>query len=168
MAYTKEERKEYSKKWRERNPEKVKAWSLEAITKYRVRRLAAVRAWYHRHKDAINAKRRADRIPKEWAKKMKAYAQANPEKMQGYRRKHNYGMTAEQFNSMIVSQNNSCGICFEIFSQTPHVDHCHSSGKVRGLLCRKCNTGIGYFKENVDIFESARNYILKHNKDKEK
>lgn len=55
----------------------------------------------------------------------------------------------------------ACGICKETFSekQPPHVDHCHISGKVRGLLCGNCNRGLGIFRDSLGILENAKEYL---------
>ncbi len=45
--------------------------------------------------------------------------------------------------------------------QTPHIDHDHSTGKVRGLLCSCCNTGIGMFKDNPDVLDRAAFYLVR-------
>jgi len=82
-----------------------------------------------------------------------------------------YGLTLEDYNKMMIIQNNKCGICgreeevLYIKTQKPKslsVDHCHQSGKARGLLCSKCNTGIGMFKENVENMENAIKYLEDH------
>lgn len=72
-----------------------------------------------------------------------------------------YGITIDQHDCMLREQNNKCAICFEVFLKIPHVDHNHISGELRGLLCSKCNTGIGYFKEDKNILISAINYLKK-------
>ena len=72
-----------------------------------------------------------------------------------------YGLTPEQFYEMHKKQNGKCAIC----NQEPktkrglHVDHCHTSNRVRGLLCHGCNTGIGAMKENVSIMRNAISYL---------
>jgi hypothetical protein len=93
----------------------------------------------------------------------------NPERVQeiGYktRLKKNFGMTLEDYNEILESQNGKCLICessgrggrskrFQLF-----VDHCHKTGKVRGLLCMKCNSAIGYFDEDIARMKSAISYL---------
>jgi len=76
-------------------------------------------------------------------------------------RRREYGLTEEQYNSMILSQNNMCAICNKPSDKTLHIDHDHKTNKVRGLLCSNCNTGIGLFKENVESFANAIKYLTK-------
>lgn len=93
----------------------------------------------------------------------------NPEKVQeiGYRArlKKSFGMTLEEYNEIFESQNGKCLICestgrggrskrYQLF-----VDHCHKTGKVRGLLCMKCNSAIGYFDEDIARMKSAISYL---------
>jgi Recombination endonuclease VII. len=72
--------------------------------------------------------------------------------------KHN--LSAAEYEHMLVSQNNQCAICGKFFkSTTPHIDHDHETGLVRGLLCSKCNTGLGMFKDNPRFLASAIVYL---------
>ena len=66
---------------------------------------------------------------------------------------------------MFIEQDCKCGICCKTITKTKdrHIDHCHSTGKVRGILCSKCNTAIGLLKEDTGIMFNAISYILKHN-----
>lgn len=77
-----------------------------------------------------------------------------------------YGITLAQKIEMLKSQNNKCDICsIELKSiRSAHVDHCHNTKKVRGILCTKCNPGIGYFQDNLDLLKSAMKYLKKWNK----
>jgi hypothetical protein len=68
-----------------------------------------------------------------------------------------YGLSIQQRDQMEINQRGRCAICFEV--KTLYVDHCHSSNKVRGLLCHTCNAGLGMFKDNVDFLKSAINYL---------
>ena len=81
--------------------------------------------------------------------------------------KRHYNMTLEDYDEMLQEQEGRCKICgtTETFSNSVHfhVDHCHSSGEVRGLLCGPCNQGLGQFKDNISSLESAIKY-LKENK----
>lgn len=69
-----------------------------------------------------------------------------------------YGLTKTQFDIMIAEQKSSCKICSTPLDN-PQVDHCHTTGKVRGLLCRNCNTSLGLLKENTDTLRSMITYI---------
>jgi hypothetical protein len=72
-----------------------------------------------------------------------------------------YGITVEYFNLLLEQQNNLCAICFKQPKKL-HIDHCHKSGKVRALLCSKCNTSLGLLNEDVQIFNNAIQYLEKH------
>jgi len=50
-----------------------------------------------------------------------------------------------------------------VFKNLLYVDHCHSSGKVRGLLCHHCNTALGKFQDSVEVLSSAIDYLRKNN-----
>lgn len=58
-----------------------------------------------------------------------------------------YGITVETYFEMYANQLGACKICGRVEEQL-NVDHCHVTGKVRGLLCTRCNHGIGHFKDN--------------------
>ena len=70
-----------------------------------------------------------------------------------------YGMTLEQYQDLLAAQANRCAICNRLFKKTPLIDHCHKTGKVRGLLCRACNTGIGSFRDDPTLTEAATRYL---------
>jgi len=83
-------------------------------------------------------------------------------KAQGYKLKSKYGITPEEYNSMFDNQGGKCAICKQVSAETLHVDHCHATGKVRGLLCMKCNTAIGKFNDDLTLIQSARDYVQLH------
>jgi hypothetical protein len=70
-----------------------------------------------------------------------------------------YGLTVGAFEDMLSAQHNQCAICYDWLETTPHVDHHHGTGRVRGLLCRRCNIGIGHFREDERILSSALAYV---------
>lgn len=77
-------------------------------------------------------------------------------------RKYLYGLTEEKFNKMFEVQNGCCAICGKHqsdFKRALSVDHCHESGSVRGLLCSKCNTGLGSFKDDPTLLMKAAKYL---------
>lgn len=84
-----------------------------------------------------------------------------PQKLREYQLKTNYGISIEDFNIILLSQNNSCKIC-KIKNQSGknwHIDHCHKNGKIRGILCQKCNQAIGMVYENIEILENMIQYL---------
>lgn len=71
-----------------------------------------------------------------------------------------YGISIHDFNVLLADQDGRCAICCTPNPQRSwHVDHCHDSGEIRGILCNLCNVGIGAFKENQDALEMARIYL---------
>ena len=79
-----------------------------------------------------------------------------------------YGISENEYNAMLLNQNNSCLLCRTEFSDTwganaPVVDHCHNTGKVRGILCNECNRGLGYFHDNIKALENAVDYLRSNN-----
>lgn len=73
-----------------------------------------------------------------------------------------YGITKEIFKQMLNNQNNKCAICeISVNERSSHIDHCHSTGKVRGILCEKCNKGLGQFNDNVNYLNNAIKYLNK-------
>jgi hypothetical protein len=78
--------------------------------------------------------------------------------------KERYGITKEQYEQMLEAQNGGCAIC-----KSPskggvlHVDHCHASGVVRGLLCPECNKALGLFRDSTDALLRAIQYLRKPN-----
>jgi Recombination endonuclease VII len=65
-----------------------------------------------------------------------------------------------EWNNLYEKQEARCAICREDIGQYDSVvDHCHASGIVRGILCRRCNTGLGQFRDNVAFLEAAVAYL---------
>jgi len=81
--------------------------------------------------------------------------------------KRNYGMTSQDYESMLSKQNTVCCICKanEPGKNRSYftVDHCHATGKIRGLLCAKCNCALGLLNDDPKLFETAKKYLEKHN-----
>jgi hypothetical protein len=80
--------------------------------------------------------------------------------------KKRYGISRENLNEMLKERNYKCDICG---NESDHrydklcVDHSHTTGKVRGLLCFSCNVMIGQSKENIDVLKNAINYLKENN-----
>jgi NMD protein affecting ribosome stability and mRNA decay len=135
-----------------------------ARDKENVKRLQ--KEWYEKNKELT--KERAKNWVEENPEKRKAaankYAKNNPERLRNNALKSQYGITLEEFNRMKSDQQNRCGICGSEFKNTKHthLDHCHTTGKIRAILCGSCNKGLGHFKDSVLNLLSAARYLIKH------
>lgn len=128
--------------------------------------LAAKAAWRDLNPEAN------ERAKKKWRRanleavnaKGKAWKKANPEAMFVYRLRK-YGLTPDAFAVLLESQGNRCAVCEGHFTekQGPCIDHCHRSTKVRGLLCVRCNAGLGAFLERPEVLEAGARYLRRHN-----
>jgi hypothetical protein len=83
-----------------------------------------------------------------------------------YRRLRAYGILKLDYDNILANQNGVCAICGTDHpggrGNTFHVDHDHDTGKVRALLCSKCNNGIGQFNDNPELLEAAAAYLRAH------
>lgn len=76
--------------------------------------------------------------------------------------KSKYGITKPVYQAILRGQNNSCQICNinrDKLDKPLYVDHCHSTGVIRGLLCHACNIALGMFKDDIVLMERAIKYI---------
>jgi hypothetical protein len=106
---------------------------------YRERENARSRAYYHAHKEDMQARQRA-------------YRRANSQQLKTAHRADQldrlYGMSLADYHALLARQGGACAICGERPQKVLSVDHCHSTGTIRGLLCRTCNTGLGCLKDD--------------------
>jgi hypothetical protein len=74
-----------------------------------------------------------------------------------------YGIDLNEYHRMLLEQNGECKICGVTEPGLGRdyfcIDHCHTTGKVRGLLCNSCNVGIARFKDNCELLKNAINYL---------
>jgi hypothetical protein len=73
--------------------------------------------------------------------------------------KHKYNITVDQYETLKQKQDNRCAICGIELTGLSHIDHCHKTGKVRGILCFGCNIGIGHLKDDIKLLKSAIKYL---------
>lgn len=92
------------------------------------------------------------------------YEPSKPEKHDKYLER-TYGITLQQYDEMLSAQGGKCAICKEDCNRSTSerlcVDHCHETGLVRGLLCFKCNVGLGRFDDDTSILYRAIDYLKK-------
>ena len=113
--------------------------------------------WQKENKERVNEKNRI------WSENNyeKKYSNSKNSKLL-----KEYGITLEEYNKMSDAQNHCCKICekqeTKMLGKTKwklSVDHCHATGKIRGLLCAKCNVGLAKFEENEQHFLNAIKYL---------
>ena len=82
---------------------------------------------------------------------------------------NSYGKSYDFILNIYNEQDGFCGICGKYFNASEiskrrglHIDHCHKSGLIRGLLCGNCNSSIGKFKDDINLLKNAIIYIEKH------
>lgn len=109
------------------------------------------------------------------ARKKSTYVANRSEKLKrakGYRLKAQYGLSLEEYAAMLEAQNGVCAICLKLETSRSNpkcerpdslrVDHCHVTGKNRGLLCSECNFGISKFDDDTDLMRKAIEYLEFH------
>lgn len=109
-------------------------------------------------------------LPKYCPIKQKKYNLKSAPKRKENRLKKRYNITKKQYDKILESQESNCAICnisLDDFKKRKGiqynfaVDHCHKTEVVRGLLCFKCNMGLGYFNDNDSLLDRAVNYLRK-------
>lgn len=104
----------------------------------------------------------SDRCKKCKSKWMREDRVKNNDKYRFQDLKQNYGITPTQYHAMFLDQNGVCAICKKPEPKKRgwlHVDHCHRTGEVRGLLCGNCNTGIGWLGEDIKVLKASIEYL---------
>lgn len=107
----------------------------------------------------LDCRTRANLSVKKWIKR-------NPEKQRAYVTRYNLARScqgdADQYQQLFEEQGGKCAICKQECHRRLAVDHNHETGKIRGLLCMNCNTGIGKLQDDVLLLEKAILYLKKH------
>jgi hypothetical protein len=196
-AYRKEYRKKNKeqiaikgKEYREKNKEKLSAYKKEYNKKNKEKISAYHKEYHKKNKEKISAKSKAYQQTEAYIKNrriyIKQYREKNKEKIVAQvsahyykNKKHKmavyrqrlYGITPEDYDTMLKEQNHKCKICSIKFNNnynqeskidyvhSQHLDHCHTTNKVRGILCPLCNLGLGHFKNSSERITTAINYL---------
>jgi recombination endonuclease VII len=119
---------------------------------YRERMLAANRRWTERNLEKIAAQKR-DRWRTDPDFRAKRFAATL---------RSRYDITPDDYYQMLERQHGCCKVCFKpftAFKRLPAIDHCHATGIVRGLLCKGCNTGIGFFGDDAARMRRAADHV---------
>ncbi len=121
--------------------------------------------WYEKNKEKKKEyARNYTKLHREEKRKFaREYRKRKPEVTLASMLKCNYNLTIDEYYKILSDQENKCKIC-DLFldrsnkSKTPHLDHCHKTGKIRGILCHRCNLDIGVI-EKENFLEKALNYL---------
>jgi hypothetical protein len=132
----------------------------------KARRRQTTDAWKARNKERLQVVRAA-----RWEQdleanraKARAYYHQNKERIRVQGIACRFGLSANEYRGMLAQQGGVCAICCQFCSARKHlaVDHCHKTGKVRGLLCNSCNTGLGMLQDSARLLAAAQAYLAGH------
>lgn len=112
---------------------------------------------YRRHQCKACYLIRAREIRKDFHRKHVPYSKDK-------RLKRKYGISIHDYQQMVINQSGRCDICKSPESDKVkfQVDHCHKTGKIRSLLCNRCNSVLGFAQDSTEILQSAIKYLLTH------
>ena len=175
-----------AKEYREKNKEKLAAYVKEYREKNKEKVAAYHRKYRKKNKEKIAARSKAYQQTEARRLYITQYRKKNKEKIAAQvsghyykNKKHKmsiyrqrvYNITPEEYDTMLEEQNHKCKICsikfndnFNLETKTdylhsPQLDHCHTTKKVRGILCPSCNIGLGHFKDSPENITNAINYL---------
>lgn len=138
-ANNKEKHKAYQKEWRGKNAEKIKQY---------------MSIWRENNQEHIQ----------EYTSRWKT---DNPDYFVDKHLKYKYDISIIEYTKMLEKQQFRCAICntheSEAIRNKLYVDHQHSTGNIRKLLCHNCNTLLGHSKEDIEILQKAISYLKEHN-----
>lgn len=139
-------------------PKKINDWLDFGFTEQEWKALTKIQRYQIRYPDKVKAS-------------AKKYRDSNKEYMSSRQRQYQlrdkYGITEKDYDLLLLSQSNKCAICqtdkptgkWKRFA----VDHCHKTGKIRGLLCNECNRGMGLLRDNAELLRKAAEYLDNNN-----
>ena len=131
----------------------------------------AARKAYHKEYHAkwyeTNKEKRLKQISDYDKSQPKEWRQAKGRK---HHLKKRYNITQQEYETKLASQDYKCALCGKDASDNKrggkldplHIDHCHKTTTLRDLLCHQCNSGLGQFKDNIEILQKAIDYLHKH------
>lgn len=121
-----------------------------------------LKEWRDRNREKLRAQQRAyyKRWPGRLLRKRRQYGTSG--RKLANQRRVKYGITSEQFRELLARQGGKCAICERSSENSfifPLLDHCHVTKKIRGILCKRCNLGIGFFQESPEVLRKVLAYL---------
>lgn len=173
--------KRHSYKYRKKNRLAARLRYLEFKRKHPIRYKRRQQKWAARNRQKLQKYQRKWRAvnrerllkmrqenhrlnPEKRKRYTRRYRLANKDKISAMARKCRIGITAEQFNDALIKQRGCCAICSIPFGERRFherrcADHCHETGRFRGVLCHRCNLGLGHFRDNAHLLVRALAYL---------
>ncbi len=125
--------------------------------------------WYIKNKEYIKlyGKKYREENKEKIKKRNSDYIERSKVRISQYRRKTKYGLSEEDYQQLLEDCKGVCSICHQQETiknaqgeiKKLAIDHCHMTNKVRGLLCDRCNVGLGCFKDSIKFLQNAINYL---------
>jgi len=149
---TPEENREYMREYYEANRERWTEYRRDPANRERRNRLRRERyANDAEHREKIKAAVRAE----------------DPARKRDNRMRRQFGIGAAEYDALLARQGGGCAICGAALApsrtgRSHHIDHCHKTGAVRGILCSECNLGLGKFRDDLDLLQRAVDYLSRH------
>lgn len=139
---------EAHRRWRNKNKERYLSYQRWYSKANSAKSVAATKEWR-----SLNRDRRCQSDA--------AWRANNARKAKGYQLKSKYGLSADDYDFLLMKQRGLCAICDGGTSGSGdlHVDHEHTTGKVRGLLCSRCNQAIGLLLDDPELLRRASEYL---------
>lgn len=179
-----DKKRRYSKKYKTTHVEKILKYNKKYNKKYYLNNKETVIKQYKKNNiDKIKEQTRKYRenhqeekkiINTNYCKLISQERKNNPNLYKDKDLKRSFGKDfgLEQYNKILEIQNGCCYICKQVNTSTKHknsneiralaVDHNHATGTIRGLLCDKCNRGLGYFNDNAELLLIAASYLKQY------
>jgi recombinational DNA repair protein (RecF pathway) len=141
-AYKARARKDHETN-RERNKKRMNEWRAANIDKV----LEKKKEYYKNNKEMV-------------LEGVKRWRENNPDKVKSAKLKRAYGITLEEYNVLLEKHDNRCYACGRTDSLV--VDHCHTTGVIRGILCNNCNSALGFVNDEIETLNRMIDYLERH------
>lgn len=142
-----------------------KDYNRQHYLKNREKRLADAKAYWEANKETIKERRRLareDPVTGPGVRERERQRQRGHKSRPEWNRRAKvraYGITVDDLYEMASAQGWMCAICLDPFVGSPPIDHDHRTGEVRGLLCNRCNVGLGMFQDSPALLHAAVRYL---------
>lgn len=147
--------REYMREWKKKNGEKIKGYAKKRYPKIKEKKAKYNKEWREKNREHVV----------EYYTEKNKTDKAKDGKYQS-KIKKNFGLSLDEYNKMFEAQNGRCKICDRHQSEFNYrlgVDHNHTTGQIRGLLCKSCNSVIGYINDDSNIAKKMAEYLDEYN-----